>query len=192
MTSLWFVRHGPTHQKALTGWRDVPADLSDTAQIGRINAHLPQNALLISSDLSRAIDTADAIGDGKTRLPHSPQLREFDFGSWDGKKFDEIAESDPSLSRQFWEQPGHICPPFGESWYDVAYRVGTETDHLIDRFPGRDLIIVAHFGAILTQVARARACTPYQAFAQPIDNLSISHVRIENGNWSAGDVNFLP
>ena len=32
---LWWVRHGPTHEKAMTGWRDVPADLSDTAAIAR-------------------------------------------------------------------------------------------------------------------------------------------------------------
>ena len=28
---LWWVRHGPTHEKAFCGWRDVPADLSDHA-----------------------------------------------------------------------------------------------------------------------------------------------------------------
>ncbi|PHR02026.1 MAG: histidine phosphatase family protein, partial [Sulfitobacter sp.] len=38
MTIWHWVRHGPTHEKAFVGWRDVPADLSDTAQIARLNA----------------------------------------------------------------------------------------------------------------------------------------------------------
>ncbi|HIP23805.1 MAG TPA: histidine phosphatase family protein, partial [Rhodobacteraceae bacterium] len=34
-TSYWFVRHGPTHAKGFCGHTDLPADLSDTAQISR-------------------------------------------------------------------------------------------------------------------------------------------------------------
>ncbi|MFT7136552.1 MAG: alpha-ribazole phosphatase, partial [Akkermansiaceae bacterium] len=51
MTTWHWVRHGPTHEKTLVGWRDVPADLSDHAQIARLNAHLPRDAILVSSDL---------------------------------------------------------------------------------------------------------------------------------------------
>ncbi len=46
MTTWWWIRHGPTHEKCFVGWRDVPADLSNTAQISRLNAHLPDDALL--------------------------------------------------------------------------------------------------------------------------------------------------
>ncbi|MEO0677999.1 MAG: histidine phosphatase family protein, partial [Pseudomonadota bacterium] len=44
MTTFWWVRHGPTHEKAFTGWRDVPADLSDTAALQRLSAFLPSDA----------------------------------------------------------------------------------------------------------------------------------------------------
>ena len=47
MTTWHWVRHGPTHQKTFVGWRDVSADLSDTAQIARIQAFLPTDALVI-------------------------------------------------------------------------------------------------------------------------------------------------
>jgi len=33
MTTLWLVRHGPTHAKAMIGWTDLPADLSDAGAI---------------------------------------------------------------------------------------------------------------------------------------------------------------
>ena len=101
MTVWHWVRHGPTHEKAFVGWRDVPADLSDVAQIGRLNSVLPQEALLVSSDLIRASATADAVALGRERLPNDPGLREFNFGDWDGLTFDVVAERDPELSRLY-------------------------------------------------------------------------------------------
>jgi hypothetical protein len=44
----------PTHQTTFTGWRDVPADLSDDAALDRLDAYLPPDALVVSSDLNRA------------------------------------------------------------------------------------------------------------------------------------------
>ena len=61
MTTWHWIRHGPTHQKNFTGWRDVPADLSDTAAVARLSAHLPGTALVISSDLTRSVTTASAL-----------------------------------------------------------------------------------------------------------------------------------
>lgn len=110
MTTFHMVRHGPTHEKTFVGWRDVPADLSDTQALARLDAALPRDALLISSDLIRAVHTADAIGMGRQRLPHDPDLREFDFGDWDGRHHTEVSESHPDLSRAFWETPATYAP----------------------------------------------------------------------------------
>lgn len=179
MSAIWWVRHGPTHQKTFTGWRDVPADLSDTAAIARLQSYLPQEALVISSDLLRARDTATALQGPRQRLPHDPDLREFDFGVWDGKHFTEVAETHPDLSRAYWERPGDVVAPEGESWNMAATRVNRAVDRLRLENPGRDLIAVAHFGVILTQVQRGLGITAYAALAQKIDNLSVTCVRYD-------------
>ncbi len=191
MTRLWWVRHGPTHTKAFAGWRDIPADLSDTAALARLNAHLPADAVVISSDLIRATATADALCATRPRLPHDPGLREFHFGDWDGLTFAEVSAKWPDLSRRYWEDPGHIAPPNGESWHQAAARVAQAADRLL-ALPHPDIIIVAHFGAILTQYQRAAGLTPYQALAQTIDNLSVTCLCHDNGQWSAGQVNHIP
>lgn len=191
MTRLWWVRHGPTHSRAFAGWRDIPADLSDTAALSRLNAHLPQGALLISSDLVRATATADALAAGRERLPHDPALREFHFGDWDGLTFAEVSARWPELSRRYWEQPGHVCPPGGESWHQAVDRVQGATDALIAANPGRDIILVAHFGVILTQFQRAAGLTAPQALAQPIDNLSVTCLGFD-GVWRVDAVNHIP
>ncbi|MGO4908550.1 histidine phosphatase family protein [Pseudorhodobacter sp. W20_MBD10_FR17] len=185
MTKFHFVRHGPTHAKTLVGWSDLPADLSDTAAIARLSDHLP-DAPVISSTLLRATATADAIQGRRPRLPHDADLREIHFGDWELQHFTEV--EDQARIRRFWEEPGSIAPPNGESWDVVCARVNTA----IDRLMAHDtIIIVAHFGVILTQVQRALGIGGYEAFSHKIDNLSVTDITYD-GAWSAGRINHIP
>lgn len=190
-TRLWFVRHGPTHSKAFAGWRDIPADLSDHAGLARLNAHLPKPALLVSSDLIRARATADALAEGRARLPHLPDLREFHFGDWDGLPFAEVSARWPDLSRRYWEEPGHIAPPGGESWIAGETRMSAAVDRLMADHAGQDVVVVAHFGTILTQYARAAGLSPYDALAQGIENLSVTCLAHRAGVWVVHSVNHI-
>ncbi|WP_163849064.1 histidine phosphatase family protein [Pseudooceanicola aestuarii] len=191
MTRFHLVRHGPTHQKTFVGWRDVPADLSDTDQIARLNALLPADALVVSSDLQRAVTTADVLSPGRTRLAHDSDLREFDFGEWDGRHFSDIARTDPELSRRFWEDPGPIKAPGGESWDDVAARVWAALDRLHRAHAGRDIVVVAHFGVILTALGRARAEAPRVTLGQKIDTLSVTAIRRGAAGWQVSRINHM-
>lgn len=176
MSVLWWIRHGPTHEKTFTGWRDVPADLSDSAALARLDAALPRDALLVSSDLRRAVATADAVAAGRTRLPHVPALREFDFGDWDGLHFSEVADRYPELSRLYWTCPGDAAPPGGESWNQVAGRVSGAVAALAMAHPGRDIVLVAHIGVILTQVQAATGQIATETIAQAIAPLSLTRI----------------
>ena len=189
MTRLWLVRHGPTHAKSMVGWSDIPADLSDTAAIARLRAHLP-DAPVVSSDLSRAVATADALSPA-TRLPHDPGLREINFGDWELKTFAEVEAADPQTIRAYWETPGDIAPPGGESWNAVRARVSGAIDRYLERGYA-DLIVVAHFGAILTQVQRAKDVSSYEAFGHRINNLSTTDLAYDNGQWQVGAINHNP
>lgn len=192
MTRLHLVRHGPTHVKGMVGWSDMPADLSDTAAIARLSAHLPEAALVISSDLSRAAATADAIQGARRRLPHRPDLREINFGTWELRSFKDIEAEDPARARAYWETPGDTRPPGGESWHEVRARVDAAIDALIAEYPGGDLIVVAHFGVILTQVQRALALDADQAFGHRIDNLSVTEIARDGPGWQVSRINHLP
>jgi len=191
MTRLWLVRHGPTHAKTMVGWSDLPADLSDTAQIERLANYLPNDAPVISSDLIRATATADAIQQNRPRLPHDPALREIHFGDWELQDFASIEAQDPTRIRAFWEQPGDVRAPKGETWNDIAARVSTAVDRLIAQHP-TDLIIVAHFGAILTQVQRAENLSAYNTLSHRIDNLSVTQLTCGESGWQTGVINHLP
>ena len=54
------------HTKALVGWMDIDADLSDQRTVKWLQGRIPENALIISSDLKG--------------------LREINFGLWEAKQ----------------------------------------------------------------------------------------------------------
>lgn len=174
----------------MVGWTDLPADLTDTARLARLAAHLPQDALIVSSDLIRARDTATAIAGARRRLPDLAGLREIHFGDWEMADFDSAGDQ-PRL-RAFWETPGDLRAPGGESWNAASARVTAAVAALRAEHPGRDIIAVAHMGAILTQVQAALGITAYEAFGQRIDNLSVTSLRHDGRRWHSEGINHLP
>lgn len=192
MTRWWWVRHGPTHAKSAVGWTDLPADLSDTARLIRLDATLPVNAAVISSDLIRARATADAIQGSRRRLPDALGLREMHYGAWEDMKFNDIAEGWPDQSRAFWETPGDVTAPDGESWNDLSARVVAEITRLNGQYS--DIVAVAHMGVILAALSHASGLPPARAMAFEIGNLSLTRLDYlpDVDAWRIGGVNLTP
>lgn len=188
MRRIWWVRHGPTHARALVGWSDLPADLSDSAALARLSAFLP-DAPVISSDLIRAIATADAIQGTRRRLPAAPGLREINFGDWELKTAAEIEAENPARARAYWDDPLTERPPGGETLAEVTARVDATLAPLAQQ---NDIIVVAHFGVILGQLHRALAGPIRDTLAQPIDNLSVTELRRTGRGWQSGVINHRP
>ena len=189
MTTWWWVRHGPTHRKDMNGSTDVPADLSDSAALLRLRQALPAQASVLSSDLSRAVETANAIQGDRPRLPHDPALREIHFGAWEARSFAEVEAEDAPLIREFWERPGDLAAPDGESWNGLSTRVSELVDTLCGQH--EHIVAVAHFGPILTQLQRALGCSAYEVLGHKIDNLSLTRLRFD-GAWHAEVINHVP
>ena len=174
----WWVRHAPTHARAAIGWTDIAPDLSDAAALARLAGALPQ-APVVSSDLARARLTADHLAQGRPRLADEPGLRELNFGAWEGLAFDAIAARHPDDYAAFWANPGPARATGGESFDDLAARVGA----VIERLNGAEgaIVAVAHAGAIHAALARAAGLSARQALAFRLDPLSVTRL-----DWLAG------
>lgn len=185
---LWLVRHGPTGARGMCGWTDLPADLGDHAALNRLSLALPW-APIVSSDLLRATATADALADGRRRLPHEPALREMSFGAWEMRTHADVAAEDPALARALLDDPGAHAPPGGESWDALRARVEGAADRL--GAAHGEVVLVCHFGPILALLQRARGVTAREAFAQGVAPLSLTVLR-HDGAWTVERVDHRP
>lgn len=192
MTRFWWVRHGPTHKKTMVGWTDVPADLSDHHQVERLKSYLPSKALIVSSDLTRCIQTADIITNDQTILPARQELREIHFGDWENQSYQTAQDSHPELIQQYWENPGDIAAPNGESWNQLTGRVDKCISELCNNHPDQDIIVVAHFGVILSQIQKASGMDNKSVLSFQIDNLSVTRLDFLNPQWRVTGVNHKP
>ena len=188
MTKLWLVRHGPTGAKGMCGWSDLPADLSDLGALERLRHALPM-APVVSSDLHRAVATADALTGTRPRLPHDPDLREMHFGDWELRTHAEAEQENAQLARALWEVPGDCAPPGGESWNTLCERVWRTLDKL---HRAGDLIVVCHFGPILAALQRARKISALEVFSQRIEPLSLTVLARDGDQWRVEVVDHRP
>jgi 2,3-bisphosphoglycerate-dependent phosphoglycerate mutase/probable phosphoglycerate mutase len=108
---------------------------------------------LVSSDLRRAVDTAEAVG-AACGLPvkFDSRLRETHLGRWQGSTVAEIDRDYPGAIATWRSDPGW-APPDGESRIDVVARSRPVVDELDAEFAdseGRSetVLLVAHGGLI--------------------------------------------
>ena len=99
MKKVYLIRHGlpdfPGGQRMCIGTTDIPMGEAGLAQAAAMARKLPPVTAVFSSPLTRAVQTAEAIGPDITILPG---LREIHAGEWDGLTFREI-RAEQVLSR---------------------------------------------------------------------------------------------
>jgi len=146
------VRHGRTAwnaAKRFQGQSDVALD-----DVGRVQAAATAKALatepldaIVSSDLSRALETARAIAahHGLGAVPDA-RLREFAFGAWEGLTWDEIVARYPDDAGRSFSNVREYAPTGGERFAAVRERVGEVLD--AHRDAGARVAFVTHAGAL--------------------------------------------
>lgn len=152
-TRLLLWRHGQTTWNAdrrVQGHTDVPLDETGRRQAGAAAARLaPLGAdVIVSSDLSRAADTAAALAKITGReVCHDPRLRERAYGEWQGLTMDEIARRWPAGYAR-WRAGAAVDEAGVESQDDFGKRVGAALREISERHSGRTVVVVTHGGTV--------------------------------------------
>ena len=209
VTRWWWIRHAPVtaNQGRIYGGADLPCETDDPDLYAGIAALLPKDAVLVTSNLMRTHQTADAIKAAGLTFPERleyPDLAEQSFGDWQGQHYADVEKVDPRVVHDFWLCPAHCRPPGGESFVDLIARVACAIEAISDENPGRDVVAVAHGGTIRAALAIALGLDPERALSFTIDNCSLTRIdRIETGpevpqpgkgqlSWRTVLVNRLP
>lgn len=144
--NIYVVRHGQTEwnkKGILLGSTDKPLNNEGKKQAGKLREKLKQVEFdyVISSDLKRALETAQIIDDNKNVIINS-SLRERNYGKIEG--------TSPTNISDFWDVSTNISDFSVEPIRDFLNRIFTELDVIIEKYKEcENLLLVTHYGVVM-------------------------------------------
>ena len=159
-TRVFLIRHGQTAWNAelrIQGQLDIPLDAVGLQQAARLAQalHGEDIAAVYSSDLRRALATAQPLADGRgVAVVRDAALRERCFGCFEGFSYAEIEARWPEATQRWRSREPGFAPAGGESLADFQARCVRAAAAIAARHAGQAIAIVAH-GGVLDALYRA-------------------------------------
>src|SRR5215469_8686261 len=182
-TTTILLRHGDTRlspEHRFSGRRDVPLSASGTRQARAAACRLATSSpidAVVSSPLLRAVATA-AIAARELGLTAviDDDLRETDFGDWDGFTLAEIQQRWPAAAAA-WRYDPEQAPPGGESFAATEHRVNRACDRLLRDHGGQTVLVVSHITPIKILLCRALGVPLGTAYRLYLGSACINEIR---------------
>ncbi len=175
-TRLVLARHGETAWSKSgqhTGRTDIPLTDLGREQARQLGAILAGRSFsrTLSSPLIRASETARLAGFG-AGLEIDPDLREWDYGAYEGRRRVDIARDDPGWT--IWSRP----IPGGESLVELGERADRVIASLLPI--GGDVLVFSHGHFLRVLAARWIDAPPVTA-----SRLELSTATVSELGWEA-------
>lgn len=190
MTTLIIVRHGQSManvQGFFAGNMDAPLSPLGYSQAEKTAAYIAENYRvdkIYSSDLSRAFDTAKAIGEKTGVVPVPDEdFREMNAGEWEGKAFDVLDDREDYI---LWKKDiGNSKAAGGESFLDVMERAVLAFKRVAQENDGKVVVVVTHAHPIRAARCKWENMTLSQAKDVPwVSNASVTIAEYDNGEFT--------
>lgn len=173
MALITLLRHGRTSANArgvLQGRIDNPLDETGREQAARVAGVLPPADLVVSSPLSRALETAAYLSES---VQVDDRWIELDYGDWDGLALDQL----PPRTWERWQSDLELRPPGGETIPEVSHRVHEALADIAAA--GREhTIVVSHVSPIKAAVAWALQVGDEIGWRTRLSNASYSQIEV--------------
>ncbi|MGL5346991.1 MAG: histidine phosphatase family protein [Peptostreptococcaceae bacterium] len=148
--TFYIVRHGQTNWNILG--KTQGHGNSDLTQKGEEQAKELAEAinnypidLIFSSDLGRALQTAEIVGDKiEIKVEKTESLREMGFGVWEGLLINEI-KRDHATTYDTWRNEPHLVDiEGGETLHIIKERVDKFITELNEKYDNKHILLVSH------------------------------------------------
>ena len=152
MVRLILMRHGTTDYHAARrycGFSNPPLNHEGTWQSRQLAARLKDLRIdkIYASDLMRARQTAKIVFENES-IEQATDLREMNFGVFEGLRHEKIMERYPVLYRDWVDNPAKVKPPNGEGLRDLSTRVKERIAAILSQHEGKTVAVVTHGGPI--------------------------------------------
>lgn len=182
--AIWLVRHGETEWSRdgrHTGHTDVPMTPEGEKQADAVRAELAdvRPALVLCSPLTRARETARRAGLVPDEI--TDDLREWDYGAWEGRTTADIRASLADPSWLIWDHPIPPGDTPGEQLDQVAVRVERILARCLPVLEaGGDCVLVAHGHVLRILTARWLDLPPVDGRLFALDPARVSALGFEH------------
>jgi len=154
---LFLIRHGQTSwnvEGRYQGDQDIELNSTGIMQAGLAAKYLSRVGFsnIYSSPLSRTMETARIINRRRgLEIKVMQDLKEMDFGKWEGMKFEEI-NSTYNIDYQKWlDDPYRNRPTGGEDFQELTDRTTAAIDRIVaENSDGSSVAVSTHGGVILS------------------------------------------
>ena len=181
-TITLLLRHGQTplsNERRFAGVGDIALTETGVRQAKLAGERLAARGdidVIVTSPLQRAQQTAAEVA-AATGAPvvADDDLRETDFGAWEGLTFAEAQQRWPSEVTTWLGDPA-AAPPQGESFAAVGVRVRRALDRLLGQYPSQTVLVVSHVTPIKTLLTEALLAPPAALHRMFLDVGSLNEV----------------
>lgn len=180
------VRHGQTtlnSQGLIQGSNvDPPLNAEGRRQAVALADTLKSEAfdLILSSDLTRAVETAEIISK-RLGIPFVERwdiLRERNAGTWSGRNKEDILHDCPTFHPVMNPSLLDHTPPDGESLSHILARAEEAYEKLLATYTGKRILIVSHNGFIQALRSTADNMAYADAVTSTLQNGELCHLKL--------------
>lgn len=183
---IYLIRHGQTDWNAegkIQGSTDIALNEAGRRQAACLAKGMERRpvAQIFSSPLKRALETAQAIGRcQKVTVETVEELKEVNFGVWEGLTMKEIENRYPKENRQWLENPTSITPAKGETKDELKKRSAQAVRQILAHGKG-DIAVVVH-GAIMAYLTEYLMRNDPDHKAIIVENASITTLEYDSAS----------
>jgi len=196
--SIIFLRHGQAKnnlERILTGRTPgVPLTekgIDQAEKAAKFLEHMNISAIY-SSPIERAKHTAEIVGKHNSLdVTIDDRLIELDMGKFTGVPYDEIFTSHGNVFMKFYNGELEIAHNGVETFSEVKKRILGIVDHVIEKHPDQNVVLVTHMDPIKAMLSTVVDLTPTNLFELIIANASLNIFREYKRKFSISGLNVM-
>lgn len=199
MVKLVLIRHGESELNSRSVfYGHLDPGLSENgrlqAELLSKNYHYDKPDLLVCSDMKRALETAAPLAQRfGLKINAEQDLKEMDFGLWEGLEYCEINSRWPDELKCFYSDPYEAHIPGGESMKQVESRCIKRIKELVLEHQNKNetIAIVAHGIVIKLIIAYCLQMPMKNIWSIQQYNTAVNVLRFDEGNCTVELLNCI-
>ena len=173
-----FIAHAATEaQRHAAFLLDEPVAEREIARIATLNWTAPRSQLVVSAPETRTRQTSHALG---LQAAVTEELRDCDYGTWRGRKMEEVESEDPQGFLAWLADP-NSTPHGGESIESLIGRVGF---WMAEQSAVKHTIAVTHPAVIRAAIVYALRLPSLNFWRFDIAPVTLTDLRLNHDVWT--------